>query len=306
MPDSGSGAGRLRGTPADKERQERTGDHVPNQTALASFEDVNTYPPAAPPNVFRQAAIDVIFGQVWTRPGLSRRQRRWVSLSAAGMAGTEVGISVHVYGALNSGDISVAEMGEFLLHFACYAGWPQANPLDATFREAQTRLAAERGAAPDSAPGPAFAGLAEAPLEALAGPAADTRAEVLGPAGGPAPHGTPVSDLLAGGLEYGQVWSRPQLARADRRLITITVLARQGYAAELRAHLAAAVDSGDLSVAALREVALHAGVYAGVMTGRAIDEAVSAVAAAARLPAGGGHGQRARPAGPVSAWPPAG
>ncbi len=259
---------------------------MPDQTALASFESVNTYPPAAPPNVFRQAAIDVIFGQVWTRPGLSRRQRRWVSLSAAGMAGTQVGISVHVYGALNSGDISVAEMGEFLLHFACYAGWPQANPLDATFREAQMRIAAERGetsgTAPGPEPGPAFDPLAPAPLEELAAPGAGIRAAVLGPAGDPAPLGTPVSELLAGGFEYGQVWARPQLPRADRRLITITVLAKQGYLAELRAHLAAAVDSGDLDVTALREVALHAGLYAGVMTGRAIDQAISDVAAAPR------------------------
>jgi 4-carboxymuconolactone decarboxylase len=259
---------------------------VPHQTALASFQDVNTYPPAAPPNVFRQAAIDVIFGQVWTRPGLTRRQRRWVSLTAAGLAGPGVGLSVHVYGALNSGDISVTEMGEFLLHFSCYAGWPQTNPLDAALTEALERITAERGAEADRA----FNGLADTSLADLAGTAADTRAAVLGPAGGPRSADTPVSDLLAGGLEYGQVWSRPQLARADRRLITITVLARQGYPAELRAHLAAAAGSGDLSVASLREVALHVGLYAGVMAGRAIDEAVSDVTAPARQPEDGGHG----------------
>jgi 4-carboxymuconolactone decarboxylase len=251
---------------------------VPEQTAVASFEDVNAYPPAAPPNVFRQAAIDVIFGQVWTRPGLTRRQRRWVSLTGAGLAGPGVGLSVHLYGALNSGDISVAEMGEFLLQFACYAGWPQANPLDAALREALGRIAAERGEAPDGASAPAFDRLDETTLADLAGPAAGIRAAVLGPAAGPAPHGTPVSDLLAGGLEYGQVWSRPQLARADRRLIAITLLAKLGYPAELRAHVAAAAGSGDFSLAALREVALHAGFYAGLMAGRAIDQAISEAA----------------------------
>jgi 4-carboxymuconolactone decarboxylase len=261
---------------------------VPKQSALASFEDVNGYQPATPPNVFRQAAVDVIFGQVWTRPGLTRRQRRWVSLTGAGLAGPGVGLSVHVYGALNSGDISVAEMGEFLLQFACYAGWPQANPLDAAFREALGRLAAERGEAPDSASAPVFDRLDETTLDDLAGPAASIRAAVLGPSAGPAPHGTPVSDLLAGGLEYGQVWSRPQLARADRRLITITLLAKLGYPAELRAHLAAAADSGDLDVSALREVALHAGFYAGVMTGRAIDQAISEAVSGATDRAGSG------------------
>jgi 4-carboxymuconolactone decarboxylase len=79
-----------------------------------------------------------------------------------------------------------------------------------------------------------------------------------------------VSDLLADGLEYGVVWSRPQLSRADRRLVTVICLDIQGYAAELRAHVAGAIESGDLSVATLHEAALHAGLYAGVMAGRAL------------------------------------
>jgi hypothetical protein len=54
--------------PANRD-QTGSGDHVPHQTALASFEEVNTYPPAAPHNVFRQAAIEVIFGQVWDQAG---------------------------------------------------------------------------------------------------------------------------------------------------------------------------------------------------------------------------------------------
>ena len=84
---------------------------------------------------------------------------------------------------------------------------------------------------------------------------------MLGPGAGPAPHDTPVSGLLAGGLEYGVVWSRPQLSRA--------------------------IESGDLSVATLHEAALHAGLYAGVMAGRVIDDAISDVAAGPREPEGG-------------------
>jgi 4-carboxymuconolactone decarboxylase len=246
---------------------------MPNATGAQSFELVNTYLPAKPKNVFRQAAIEIIFAQVWTRPGMSRRQRRWVSLTGAGMAGTPVGMSVHVYGALNSGDISIEEMGEFLLHFACYAGWPKANLLDVTFNETLERIAAERG----EAPGCEFSDLSDTPMEDLAALARDTRGAVLGLAGGQAPHGTPVSDVLAGGLEYGQVWSRPQLPRGDRRLITITCLANQGHSSGLRVHLAAALQSGDLSVVTLREAALHAGLYSGVVVGQAIDEAIDAV-----------------------------
>lgn len=244
-----------------------------DETGARVFEDVNTYPPAETKNVYRRAAVELIFAQIWTRPGLTRRQRRWVSLTAAGLTGVPVGITAHVYGALNSGDITVEEMGEFLLHFACYAGWARTTLLDTEVSQALERISAQRGT---PAPERAFAPLPDIPLAGLADTARHTREAVLGSCAGPAPHGTPAADILAG-LEYGQAWSRPQLPRADRRLITITCLAAQGHLAALRAHLTAALRSGDLDESALREVALHAGLYAGVMTGRAIDAAISDV-----------------------------
>jgi hypothetical protein len=44
-------------------------------------------------------------------------------------------------------------------------------------------------------------------------------------------------------------------------------------------HVAAGWESGDLGLATLREAALHAGLCCGVMTGRAIDNALSEVVA---------------------------
>jgi 4-carboxymuconolactone decarboxylase len=253
------------------------------------FELVNTYAPAEAKNVYRKAAIDVVFGQVWTRPGLSRRQRRWVSLTGAGLTGTQTAMTVHVYGALNSGDISAEEMGEFLLHFCCYAGFPKATMVDGTVNQALERIAAERGRAPDRA----YTPLPDTPLEDLASVARDTRAVVLGSQSDQVPHGTPASDLLAGALLYGHAWSRPQLPRSDRRLITITCLASLGLAAALRAHLAASLESGDLGEVTLREVALHAGLYCGLAAGLAIDEALRDLAAGppeTSLPAPAGAG----------------
>jgi 4-carboxymuconolactone decarboxylase len=240
------------------------------------FELVNTVAPAKPKNVYRQAALDLIFGQVWTRPGLTRRQRRWVSLAAAGMRGAAVGIAAHVYGALNSREISAEEIGEFLLHFACYAGWPRATEIDAVTEQVLQRIASERGEPP---PEHVFAALRTEPLEDLAGLARQTRLAVLGTPDPPVPAGTPAADLLATALEYGQIWSRPGLARADRRLIALTCLAIHGTDDLLRAHLDAALTSGELDVTALRELALHAGLYAGVPVALAIDAALTAVTA---------------------------
>ncbi len=94
---------------------------MPSQVGAAAFESVNTFQPSEPRNVYRQAVIDLIFAQVWTRPGLTRRQRRWVSLTAAGMTGTPVGVTNHIFGAihlaaaLESADFDVAALREIAL-----------------------------------------------------------------------------------------------------------------------------------------------------------------------------------------------
>lgn len=247
-----------------------------NDIGVATFELVNTYTPAEPSNVYRQAAVDLIFGQVWTRPGMTHRQRRWVSLSAAGMTGTPVGITAHIYGALNSEQISAEEMGEFLLHFACYAGWPKATLLDSVIDQVLQRIASERDQPPADR---SFASLRDEPLEDLAAAAPGIQSTVLDASAASLPEvATPVSTVLVGGLEYGQIWSRPQLPRSDRRLITLTCLAIQGAEAPLRAHLRAALEAREFDVSALREVALHAGLYAGLTVGQTIDAAVTEVA----------------------------
>lgn len=220
-----------------------------NETGAAMFELVNTVPPKEPRNAYRQAALDVVFGQLWPRPGLTRRQRRWVSLTAAGMTGGPVAITAQVYGALNSEDISTEEMGEFLLHFACYAGFPKTTMLDSAVDTVLDRIATERG---EPLPQRPFAPLHTA------------------------------DPTLVHGLDHGPVWSRPQLARPDRRLVTLTCLAVQGAHDPLRAHVTAALEAGELDVAALREVALHAGFYAGITVRQALDTATTEASATKR------------------------
>lgn len=243
---------------------------------LATFTEVNTFPPAELTGPMRQAAVEILFGQVWTRPGLTRRQRRWVSLAAAAASGTPVGTNAHVYGALNSGDIGLEELREFVLHFACYAGWPRAAFLDSVVSQTLERITGERGAPlPDD-----FTDLAHEGLDRLVETGRSRSQEVgvhdAGVASPPDGSSTPVTELLVSGLLYGQVWSRPQLATPERRLITIACLAAQGERDLLPVHVRAAVDAGDLTEQQLREVALQVGLYGGVAAGLALDRHVTA------------------------------
>lgn len=252
---------------------------------LAMSEQVNAVAPREPKNVYRQASMEVIFGEIWTRPGLTLRQRRWVSLAAAGWKGTAIAITAHVYGALKSGDLTLAEMDEFLLHFACYAGWPRTAELDSVVEQVIQRIADESGAAP---PERFVSPLDSAPLEEITGRARTTRGLVLGTPDASDPGETPVSELLAA-FEYGHIWCRPQLGRADRRLIALTCLAIDGADGLLRSHLDAALGSGEFDATALREVGLHIGFYAGLRAASTIDSAVTSVVEkrSRQLPQGG-------------------
>ena len=62
---------------------------------------------------------------------------------------------------------------------------------------------------------------------------------------------------------WGAVWTRPDLDRRTRSLITIAILAALGRREELAVHLRATHNTG-VSPAELREALLHVAVYAGV------------------------------------------
>jgi 4-carboxymuconolactone decarboxylase len=66
------------------------------------------------------------WGGVWTRPGLDRRTRSAITLTALTALGRENEIEMHVRAALRNG-LTPAEIGEVLLHTSVYAGVPAAN-----------------------------------------------------------------------------------------------------------------------------------------------------------------------------------
>ena len=82
---------------------------------------VSDAPPPVTPYLDK-GVVDSVFGELWDRPGLARRDRRWVTLACVAAAAVDEPIQQHVYAALASGDITREEFQEFVLHFAYYAG----------------------------------------------------------------------------------------------------------------------------------------------------------------------------------------
>jgi 4-carboxymuconolactone decarboxylase len=66
------------------------------------------------------------WGEVWSRPGLDRRTRSIVTLTALVATGREHELEMHVRAALANG-LTPDEIGEVLLHCAVYCGVPAAN-----------------------------------------------------------------------------------------------------------------------------------------------------------------------------------
>jgi 4-carboxymuconolactone decarboxylase len=65
------------------------------------------------------------WGEVWNRPGLSRRDRSIINLAAISALNRPHELKLHVRGALNNG-MSEEEIREVLLQIAIYCGLPAA------------------------------------------------------------------------------------------------------------------------------------------------------------------------------------
>ncbi|MET0716049.1 MAG: 4-carboxymuconolactone decarboxylase [Mycetocola sp.] len=66
------------------------------------------------------------WGEIWTRPGLDRRTRSFLTIASLVTGGHEHELAMHVRAALTNG-LTRAEISEAILHTAIYAGLPAAN-----------------------------------------------------------------------------------------------------------------------------------------------------------------------------------
>ena len=68
---------------------------------------------------------DVLFGDVWERPQLSKRDRSLITCAALIATGKAEQLEFHFPNALRNG-VTQDELVEMITHLAFYAGWPSA------------------------------------------------------------------------------------------------------------------------------------------------------------------------------------
>lgn len=191
---------------------------------------------------------DTVFGKLWQRPDLSRRDRSIVTLSALIARNQAAELPRYLGLALDSG-VKPGEISGLITHLAFYSGW--ANAMAAV--SAARPVFAARGIGADQLPA-AQPGLL--PLDEAAEAQRTARvAQDVRPV-------APGLDQFTTDTLFRDLWLRPDLAPRDRSLVTVSALITAGQVAQVPYHLARAMDNG-LTRAEASEVVAHLAFYAG-------------------------------------------
>ncbi|KWX68962.1 carboxymuconolactone decarboxylase family protein [Mycobacterium sp. NAZ190054] len=95
--------------------------------------------------------VDHLFGTIWTKPGLSMRDKRLMTLSVVTALGLQDLAEVQVNAALLNEELTEDELKEMAIFLTQYVGFPLGSGLNGTISKvvAKRRKAAEKGQSED-------------------------------------------------------------------------------------------------------------------------------------------------------------
>lgn len=95
--------------------------------------------------------VDHLFANIWTRPGLSMREKRMMTLTVVTAVGNADLAEIQANAALANGELTVDELKEMAVFLTHYLGFPLGSKLDGVVSKVakQRRKAAEKGQAED-------------------------------------------------------------------------------------------------------------------------------------------------------------
>jgi 4-carboxymuconolactone decarboxylase len=107
------------------------------EQGIEEFVSVNLVPAPAPETPYRHAGIlNFVFGHVWQRPGLTRRERRIITVASVALDDSPIPLRTHVRSAILSGDITKEEMDQIVLQFSAYYGFAKGEALSGVVEDA--------------------------------------------------------------------------------------------------------------------------------------------------------------------------
>ncbi|WP_026414678.1 carboxymuconolactone decarboxylase family protein [Actinomadura oligospora] len=96
---------------------------------LARMREVYGWEVGDAPGDFFGITVDHLFGDIWTRPGLSLRDRRLLLIGMLAGQGLNDVLDIQIPAALESGDLTPDELRETAIFLTHYIGWPLGSRL---------------------------------------------------------------------------------------------------------------------------------------------------------------------------------
>ena len=187
----------------------------------------------------------LLFGDIWERPGLSRRDRSLVTVAVTQALYRTEELREYLGRALDDG-VTREEISELMTHVSMYAGWPSGSNASRVATDVYQRRGLEF----------------PPPVEPV-----NLQIDLRGQ--NPGYPAIPYLSALTRSLLFDAsdgVWARPGLSPRDRSLITVAV-AQASYATDqLRGHLGRALNNG-VTQDEIAEIITHVTFYAGWPTG---------------------------------------
>ena len=96
--------------------------------------------------------VDQLFGTIWTRPGLSMRDKRLMTLAVVTALGEQGLAEVQVNAALANGELTEEELKEMAIFLTQYVGFPRGSGLNGVVGKvaAKRKKAADQGGGKDT------------------------------------------------------------------------------------------------------------------------------------------------------------
>lgn len=98
------------------------------------------------PGDFFGLTVDHLFAEIWTRPGLTLRDRRLLLIGLLTGMGKDDVAEIQIGAALRAADLDADQLREVVIFLTHYAGWPTGAKLSMTVE----KLIAQAAKTPDS------------------------------------------------------------------------------------------------------------------------------------------------------------
>lgn len=171
-----------------------------------------------------------LYGEVWNRSGLSKRDRSLVTISALIARGQMEALADYFDQAIEHG-VKPSEISETITHLAYYSGWANAFGAIGPAKE----VFARRGVTQDQLPPAAVELLPiDEQVEAQRKNQVDANFGTVAPG---------IVEYTTDAL-FRDLWLRPGLSPRDRSLVTVSALIANGQSQQVAYHLNRAMDNG--------------------------------------------------------------